>query len=387
MAIIKKRELTYLILSLYPFINILFCYLFKGDKMNTVSLTFCLFIILLNYGIPKRIPKTDIIIIGIISVAVSLSFFREEEFSNKVVSLLYAVTTMFFVMCYRRKIDFEDLKNRLINRPFAFFVGQIAFLALLFIHFMQNGLTYGWNTILLQGPYNYPHTLAYILLFMLCGNLYLILKKIETKPVIFAGIEVILIILTAVRSVCVSLAITALFVLRFYFTTKNLKNAALIIILGIVSVCVAFKYGLFESFIAKTNLSVEGGYGISNNRGNTFISSLSTFEKYGVFPFNIIFGVGLESLIKNNLQLLGSSIHAHNDFIDIFISYGIFNLLVYLFCFIKVGGINTNTFWFILTIGVLIFFNGLFTYIDCIPLMVWAILCFNYSKNEKVRRK
>lgn len=382
--IINNKKLVVGIFILYPIINLMACIIFKGNNMNTISGAFCIAILCLDRVFEYKINKKKIVLLFLLSVPVVISFIRESTFSNKVIALLFATAVLMFSHIGDGSRYLADFKNIIISKSKVIYISQSVYIFALLMYVEKNGMQYGWNTIVLQGPYNYPHTLAYMLLFMLCLNIFIILNRINVFAMLLAALEIILILLTAVRSVYVSLAILILFVCWIYTKKKQFSKLLFLVVLGSIAVLVAWNKGVFDAFITKTMLSVQGGYGLTNNRVNTFVSSLSTFQVNAYYPFNIVFGVGLDVLCENNFRVLGEPIHAHNDLIDALVSYGAISLLLYVRYLYKMSKVNRNKgVWILCFLGVLIIFNGLFTYVDVTPILFYPILLFNYTKRKE----
>ena len=86
---------------------------------------------------------------------------------------------------------------------------------------MKNGLTAGWNTWVLQGPYNYPHTLAYLFLFMMMLDTFYFIEFRESFVILFIAVSFACIILTAVRSVLIASIIVIGYIFYRVFSRKQ----------------------------------------------------------------------------------------------------------------------------------------------------------------------
>lgn len=98
---------------------------------------------------------------------------------------------------------------------------------------------------------------------------------------------------------------------------------------------------------------------------------------------NTICGVGMTNLLKWNGININANIHAHNDFVDALVGFGLIGLGIYVYNFVK---FCKNSFiWMMGTVGFLAYANGLFLYSDIIPILIYAKLLFSYSKIQKNR--
>ena len=177
--------------------------------MNTFSITICGVIILFSY---KKMLKGRVTIITIFWLFVTLlvSIFRDTKI-GVVNCITYLVTVVVF-MIYAKE-DVGDLKKYFLKCSREFFIMEIIFFLLLIVYVYQYGFTAGWDTYVLQGPYIYPHTLAYIMLLMLMVNCYIWMNSKKGIAIFFALICAGGVVLTAVRTVLISVAILALYVM------------------------------------------------------------------------------------------------------------------------------------------------------------------------------
>ena len=80
---------------------------------------------------------------------------------------------------------------------------------------------------------------------------------------------------------------------------------------------------------------------------------------------------------------VNANIHAHNDFVDALVGFGLIGLGIYVYNFVK---FCKNSFiWMMGTVGFLAYVNGLFVYSDIIPILIYAKLLFSHSKIQKNR--
>ena len=373
---INKKKFKQQLLLWYPLLNLIVAYIFKGDMMNTFSIIICGVIILFSY---KKMLKGRVTIITIFWLFVTLlvSIFRDTKMG--IVNCITYLVTIVVFMIYVKE-DVGDLKKYFLKCSREFFVMEIIFFLLLIVYVYQYGFTAGWDTYVLQGPYIYPHTLAYIMLLMLMVNCYIWMNSKKGIAIFFALICAGGVVLTAVRTVLISVAIIALYVMYKLIDYKKFKKIIFCFSLGIVTLIVAYKMGMFDIVIHKTQLALANS-SISNGRGKIFEVSLRALSER-MSAKCLFWGVGMDALQANNLRYMGAAIHAHNDLIDILVCYGVPNLCIYLIQFYKFS--KNKLFWYIGSLGALILFNGLFTYIDCIPLLVYARILFEESNDKSI---
>lgn len=369
---VSLKKLLYSLICLYPLLNISICYLCDGDNMATFSAIYCCILLGIIFIDVKRYKIQTIFIMLCGMLTIIVSYIREEVIYS-IYSILFVTTMLclnFFSEIY---FDIDDFGKYIGEKKEICFVPQILFLIVLFYHYSLHGLRYGWSTSVLQGPYNYPHTLAYILLLLAMLDAFLWINTQSNLGFILAGLNLLLLLLTAVRSALLAACFSILYLLLRFVTDKEIKKLLLFIGIGLLTVFIAYKYGFLNGLIAKTELAIAHS-SITNGRGNIALVSLNTLASDGRTVVDYFFGVGMGELLNNNYRYLGYAIHAHNDFIDVFVCYGIVDLGLYIYSFHKFA--KKNWIWIWLCIGCLAVGNGLFMYIDAVPMLFFARLFF-----------
>lgn len=372
---INNNRINNFLLLWYPLLNLVICYTFKGDMMNTFSLFICGTIVFINY---KKLLKRKIydLILFWILVTLCISFIRDER-PGIVSCMLYSTACMIFIV--DAETDISKMRKLFIDYSRDFLCMQILFFSVLAVYVLQYGFTAGWDTYVLQGPYLYPHTLAYIILLMMMVDCYLWMNSKKKIAFLFIVICAGCIVLTAVRSVLIVVAITALYVLHSLLNRQQFNKLLFCLLIGAFALAVAYRMGMFEIVVRKTNLALANST-ITNGRWDIVVSSLKALEGDWVTA-KYLFGVGMDALQANNLLYYGADIHAHNDLIDVLVCHGIPNLLLYLYLFWRFS--KNNTIWYAMSLGILVIFNGLFPYIDCIPALIYSKVLFDNLEKGK----
>lgn len=203
----------------------------------------------------------------------------------------------------------------------------------------------------------------------------------EKFVILFIAVSFACIILTAVRSVLIASIIVIGYIFYRVFSRKQFIKFILYCFLLFVCIYIAYNYGLFDALLTKSKLALENG-SISNGRSSILISSLYAL-KQGNEYVNTICGVGMTNLLKWNGININANIHAHNDFVDALVGFGLIGLGIYVYNFVK---FCKNSFiWMMGTVGFLAYVNGLFVYSDIIPILIYAKLLFSHSKIQKNR--
>lgn len=369
---VSLKKLLYSLICLYPLLNISICYLCDGDNMATFSAIYCCILLGIIFIDVKRYKIQTIFIMLCGMLTIIVSYIREEVIYS-IYSILFVITMLCLNFFSELYFNIDDFGKYIAKKKEVCFVPQILFLIVLFYHYSLHGLRYGWSTSVLQGPYNYPHTLAYILLLLAMLDAFLWIRIKSKFGFILAGLNLLLLLLTAVRAALLATCFAVLYLLLRFVTAKQIKKLLLFVGIGLVVLFIAYKYGFLNGLIAKTELAIAHS-SITNGRGNIVLVSLNTLRSDGRNGIDYFFGVGLRELLNNNYRYLGYAIHAHNDFIDVFICYGIFDLGLYMYSFHKFA--RKNRVWIWLCVGCLAIGNGLFMYIDAIPMLFFARLFF-----------
>lgn len=373
--VINIRQIKYCLVFLYPLFNIFVCYVFDGDNMTTFSLAYCILLALTALG-SDRMNRYFVFIILLLVATLGICLYRENS-SEVSLCLDFVATVVMFIVLSERYYKIDNTRKFLIDHLRLFYLMEIGFAAILTLYVTQKGLRAGWNTYVLQGPYNYPHTLAYFLELMLMVNVFIWLQNRSRIAFAFALICEAAIFLTAVRTVLLSSFLVLFYILCQLIKKRNIRRLLIVMLVLSIAICVGGYVGLFDALIAKTRLALHN-VSITNGRGRIAAASLKALSDKGHLLFNILFGVGTTGLLRINNTLLGYSIHAHNDFVDILVSYGILNLGIYIIAFCKFA--KENIIWISLCIALLAFSNGLYMYIDCIPVLIYARLLFSTNR-------
>lgn len=366
---ISTNRINNFLLLWYPLLNLVICYSFMGDMMNTFSLLICGIIVFTNYKKLLKRKNYEVIWFYVL-VTLCVSFVRDER-PGITSCMLYSITCMILIVDAETVIS--KIRKIFIDHSGSFLCMQILFFLVLAVYVLQYGLTAGWDTYVLQGPYLYPHTLAYIILLMMMVDCYLWMNSKKNVVFLFIVICAGCIVLTAVRSVLIVVAITALYALHRLFDRQKFNKLLFSLLIGVTVLAVAYRMGIFEIVVHKTNLALANS-SITNGRGDIVLSSLKALEGDWILV-KYLFGVGMDALQANNLLYYGADIHAHNDLIDVLICHGIPNLLIYIYLLEKFS--RNNIIWFAVSLGILVLFNGLFPYIDCIPILLYSKILFD----------
>lgn len=371
---VSLKSIVYNLICIYPVLNIFVCYLSDGDTMLIFSALYTCQLLLGIMIYEKKCTKQTLLLVlyGFVNIGVTCA--RETGKAYIANAILFAVTLCSFQVFSDHYIDIKDFAEYVKKRRVICYVVQILFWMILLYHYSLYGLRYGWSTYVLQGPYNYPHTLAYLLLLLALLDIFLWNSENSGFGLVTAGINLALMLLTAVRVALLAACIAILFLLIRFMTTKSFRRFLIFLVIGTLALVLTYQYGIFTALFEKTQEAI-GHSDISNGRGTIAITSLKALmdgEERNILHF--LFGVGQQRLLSNNFKYLRSAVHAHNDFVNALVCYGIIGLGMYVYGFSRFARKNKTGIW--LCVGCLAFGNGLFMYIDAIPMLLYARLFF-----------
>ena len=304
---VRLKKMQYFLILIFPLFIILSATLLKGDGMNTISFLYTVIIwwlIIINHK--NRIKMFDLFYLFFGIWLVLFSVLRETS-ATYYFGIQFANLIVAFILFSDRYFSINAFGLYCLKKQKIFKIVNIGIYALLMYSFLVNGLYYTklWATGVFRGPFNLPHTLAYILFFITLLDLYYYDKLKGIIYLIFAGINTVLILSTAVRSVLLPLAFAFLyFILKIYRGNSNIKKLIISVTI-IAGAIIIFWSGIALPVIEKSRFAFERGGDITNSRGKIFISSMKAIfdNKYDA-EFNPVMGIGMSGLFEYNLKTL-----------------------------------------------------------------------------------
>lgn len=380
---LKRLFLQMIIFS--PFIDLLLEVLVPTLSNKYVFLLFYYGIFIWNTRMSKR--KTGLVLI----VDCFLLFEAYVNINNYGWSILFDTDFYgfeFFVLWLFLFSDerlMQDLKEIIHDYASLLIKLIIIFVAVTAIYqlFLGSGVQY------LQGPFGLPHTLAYF-----CIELYAIIMITEkeestTVPLqrkmklLLKGILVAFVLMTAVRSAALGLAILVAY---DYLQIKSFGKKSIIIALcGGVLVFIVYGTNLLQSvpIVSKTIEAANNG-SISNGR-DIFVEYILAHWQ-GFSKGDKMLGVGI-SEIRDIMYTLGRTrIHAHNDFINILVGYGYIGIATTLISLVSFVG-KTKFLWILSLIALLMYYNGVFMYLYlCLALPIIKLVFIKQYDSYSVEK-
>ncbi len=282
-----------------------------------------------------------------------------------------------FTVFFRK---FEKMYMASVISTFVALIVSIAFL---------DGLHKGFGISLpiLYGPYSVPHELGYALTGMYCG-LGLLSERNEKKIKVLKIICVILVIWTAARSAVIAIALV---ICADYL---SIKRRSLKLIIGAVLVCAGLYIFLFTDVLynnplmQKTLLSISNG-SITNGR-ERFASIILDYYSNNTSIIQKILGIGMGKLREIMLYnpTIGVGIHAHNDYVNALVGFGVFGLIVFVIGQTKmfiVAKSKPYALMLEMLIFILAFYNGIAMYTVFTPILIIVALFFDRKCGELIK--
>lgn len=371
-----NNVLNFLLLN-YPTLVLSIAYIFKGDNVTTFECAFfTLAIILCCKSYKFKVDFPFILQCSIVLPLLVISFFREESLADFLTFISLVISLIFFEL-FSNKFNFtENFSNYLLQNEKIYYSSQILFYIILFKSFVENGFQSGWGTEVLAGPFSLSHKLAYLLTYLDLICVFLFVKKKSKLAIVFAIINVCLVLMTAVRT-----ALFAILVIGLYFLfKKKAKSIMYVFLLVAIGLVILLQTNVLEAVILKTDNSRLGG-SISNGRPEIFLSSLQYLTNQSSIG-RYIFGGGISKLYSWNYNHYGLEIHAHNDFLNIAVCYGLPMLIVFVRQ-LKTFIYGRNAIWTLLFILSFAFFNGFFNYHEAIICIIYIKAFFEYAFNNE----
>lgn len=384
---LSPNKLLFIIISTYQFI-----YTFLSFFSDSLSNKYAAFIFILAYiCFNLRLSRTKIIYILISNIIIIFTiayhaywFGIDQIFHSDFYSIigLYILMLLFIKRDFRKKFLKFFLNNSRLYLYSCFFFLFVVIASVIW----KNGLRtdFGTTVPILYGPFEAAHILGYICISIYCGlhllqsqtgphsnyvtRIYILLKLICSGMVIW----------TSARS-----AVLALLIIVFadFISLRSWTKRVFILFSSIfLFLLLTISTNILSNIpiVQKTvNAMLSGS--ITNGR-ERFNRVLLYYYEYSLNTWQKIFGIGMNNLRHFMKNSIGAPIHAHNDYINALVGYGLLGLVLYLAMQIKLYLSISNKFYSLLLqlfIFVLAYFNGLAMYIAFTPLLIIVIVYFD----------
>lgn len=368
------------LIALFPTIYMWYAILANRNGMRIFYFAYSAIIIILSTINIRtgRIQKKSLIIIILLLILTEMYLFFFLETESKSSAILFSI--MYFYMWIYGDVDFRNYYFKFLKKNEKRYMCLITFYYIGFLVTLLNGtaISHNWGTISLQGPYGLAHIFAYELLLLAINSYLLYIGTNKMKWLIIMTLNLVMMILTNVRSTLLCLLV----IIAYYFIVRKSYKKFVVFIIGIISFYFVYKYtSLFTTVIEKTvNAAITGD--VTNARFAIWTNSINLFKRSDIL--HKLFGNGMQKLMDYNLVHIRMQIHAHNEFIDILAAYGLVSFVIYIFFFQKfIKG--EHRIGFFLAFFVLAWFNGIYS--DCsfvIGLVSFRVLFENINSEKQI---
>lgn len=377
---LRPKDTAFYFIVLYPLINILVAFIFNRQGLRTTYIVFSLITLLLLI-IKKEAHSSTInskyLIFVIISLCAIALFVINNPSFDAILNGIVFVLFLSFMYIYSDQNIIKRFESFCIqNRHLIVVIEMIYLLVLLLSCVKGDGINAsGWHIVSLKGPYEINHLLAYELLVFAGFSFRLWYVRNSYFQLGNSIVLVLLIFLTGVRS-----ALLALLVLILYYLIKMKTSKTIIIcFFGIFIIAILLtQTNIFDVVIQKTKITMEMG-SISSSRPAIFSSSLKAYFDSRNSLLDYLFGIGLDRLTVFNHKEILMAIHAHNDFIDALVIFGISGFALYIYSVVKCF-LNNKNIWLFILYFILAFFNGFYQYQFIVIGFPFLISAFDISK-------
>ena len=329
-------------IELYDALVILFTiYLFSTffykliPTLNSIlGILFILIVICIYF---KNLKKKDIFIIFPITYYVLISIIKGDDINYFLEHTIHLISTILFIW----KLTSPDITQKIYTSLIKYkrlISSSIVLIAainiILLIGNSHNIINTG--TTVFSGLSNGSHTIASISCFAIIMSIVLNKNTKMAKTSLLSIVAYILIIIASGSRIYL-IVLLAIFYCLYREKIKLIKHYRLYTIIIILVVALfTFNSSMFDRIVSTANNRY-----ISSNKLEAFSSGRLIWWKYDLREYgemslsNKIFGSGNHIVFEINKHYYGMSIWAHNDFIQILLSYGIVGLLFYMLSLLK----------------------------------------------------
>lgn len=370
MELKNKNINTLIILFIYFPIN--FFILQYGNMILNINITKMYEIVILVFillSLDKVYNKLILSFIVMITVIHGIGNFGVNDFNMAYKFILALLTISLFTnkeIMSKFKISFDYRINRIIK--YINYIHIVLLISLLFpICYVNKWGEEGY----FQGPFDSPHQMGYFLMGIMFILTYIYKKKNNKKMFLLLNIDLILVLLTGVRTVLIGTGI--IYGISFiYYIKKSKKNIIISIILISIAIILSSQFITDIPMISKMKYTGESKYtNLISGRDTIWKNNLNAYNEFPIIKK--IIGCGMGVTFKVNLETIGKKIWAHNDIIQILLAYGILGIILYLIVifrlFNKYKSIIIASFIIIIMIS-----NGVMNYNNFVLMLPFILL-------------
>lgn len=339
----------------------------------------CLILLLM---IRRENIKLFIFFIAILSIILFQINYNKVfyDFGKYKLHLLYFTFFVIYSMFWTNIIIFNKFKM-FVDKNFK----KINYILLIitiiegYMYITKKGFRYNWDGMYFSGTHTMQHTFSYFMLGCIAISIYLMIKNKSKKYIIYTMIFYIFILFTGARVALIGIGILGI---AFIFIDKlyiiKIKEYLLIFVMMFILV---INSSMIDKFIRESsNSNISGG-------GRSAIRNI-ILNEYKDFTFiEKLLGVGADKVYEITSYNMNNEIWAHNDIIQISISFGVVGIITYLLVCYRIyklisvyseKKIGLTMSIFVLVMG---FFNGFYNYKDGVLFIPFFILMATSNSN------
>lgn len=372
MELRKKTVNTLLYLFIYfPIIFLILQFANMILNLNVTKIYEFIIIALILININTLYNKIAIFFLLIITLIHSTSGFGINNFNMAYKFILVILIVSFFTNI-TMMTKFKNYFNNKINSVIKY-INIIQILMLVSLLIPTCYINKWGESRYFQGPFDSPHQLGYFLLGIIFILLYLYIKYDYKISFIWMNINVILVLFTGVRTVLVGVIFLFLFALAYYLK-KSKRNIFITFCVSTLVIGVVFGTDIANDIpmITKMKYTGQSEYtNISSGRDLIWKNNLDAYKELPVLKK--IIGAGMGVTFKINYETIGKNIWAHNDIIQILLSYGLIGVFIYLSVLLRLFYRYKNILIFTFLTAIMIL-NGFLNYNNLVLMLPFMLL-------------
>ncbi|NFO13454.1 hypothetical protein FDB34_04355 [Clostridium botulinum] len=321
------------------------------------------------------------ILIILLGTSILIQFFiiKSNNYIDKYNYFTQFYGLMIIILCFLDTKSIENLKKYIYKKKLTIYIVYMIVCTYYFILFVtKRGFVTVWDGTYFQAFYYFPHQVSYILTYVqvILMILFIIMQSKVKKIIIFFSILVTILMnlktgarITAVTSMII------LIPLSFKIIKGKYKTVIMLILLIIELILINLNFNVVDfsnlSLIEKFLYSLKKDGGLFGSRSyiwepllNVYVNIFDISEKF--------FGKGFGVSNYLNIYIGNDDIWSHNDFLELALSTGMCNLILYITLLVKLICKYKAYFLLFMIFGIA-FINGFFSYFfmsQSLPLMI-----------------
>ena len=360
---LSAEKCFFYFILIYPIINVASSWFFGNAQIMINRMIFCIMALCANYRWIRTKNRMGMIIdIVIVLNCIYIRDLRLIMHTDNIDFFNFLICMTLWEdkrLCYRFRRFIND--NQCIMLMCIIFT----LLSIVISITCEIGFIEAQRSKILIGFFKFEHGLAYHVLILYAMTFMLDNKKHKTFVLVLKAVLAGIIIFTGVRSAALVLIIMML----FDYTEQSSLTKLMIAVVGVFVLIGVWdriedvkRIPIVEKTIRAADIGdvTNGRYDLNQIGLNCYFNKTSTVQKW--------FGYKMNELRNEYEVLAGNRFHAHNDFINILLGYGIANLIIAVTVLIRFAE-RPLKLLMILMLGILAYTNGLFMYLPFVVML------------------